>query len=55
MRAAIFGSLGSAFGGRCGRRERRARFARLALVLAAFGGGYWAINDLLLPWLYALG
>ncbi len=41
--------------GRCGRIERRARFARLALVLAVFGGGYLAINYLLLPWLYALG
>jgi hypothetical protein len=41
--------------GRCGVRERRARIARLTLLLAAFVGGYLAINYLLLPWLYAHG
>jgi hypothetical protein len=38
--------------GHCEVRERRERLARLALVLAVFGGGYLAINYLLLPWLY---
>ncbi len=41
--------------GRCGPRERRARMARLALLLGVFVGSYLAINYLLLPWLYALG
>ena len=41
--------------GRCGARERRARFSRLALMLAVFGGGYLAISYLLLPWLYTVG
>ena len=41
--------------GRCGVRERRARIARLTLLVAIFVGGYVAINYLLLPWLYALG
>lgn len=39
----------------CTARERRTRFLRLALTLAAFGGGYWAISYLLLPWLYTVG
>ncbi len=42
-------------GGRCAALPRRARATRLVLVLAVFGGGYWAINYLLLPWLYASG
>ena len=42
-------------GGRCAALSRRERFARLALMLAVFGGGYWAIGYLLLPWLYTTG
>lgn len=42
-------------GGRCAALSRRARLSRLALVLAASGGGYLAIVYLLLPWLYTLG
>lgn len=41
--------------GYCTGRERRTRFLRLALTLVAFGGGYWAISYLLLPWLYTIG
>jgi hypothetical protein len=41
--------------GRCAALSRRERFARLALMLAVFGGGYWAIGYLLLPWLYTTG
>ncbi len=41
--------------GHCGTRERRARIARLALVVAVFVGGYLVINHLLLPWLYTWG
>ncbi len=42
-------------GGSCGALPRRARLYRLALMLAVFGGGYWAISYLLLPWLYTIG
>lgn len=42
-------------GGRCAALPRRTRLLRLALMLAAFGGGYWAISYLLLPWLYTIG
>lgn len=41
--------------GYCTARERRTRFLRLALMLGAFGGGYWAISYLLLPQLYTIG
>ena len=41
--------------GSCGAKERRVRVARLALMLAVFGGGYLAISYLLLPWLYTIG
>ena len=42
-------------GGCCAALPLRARLSRFALVLAVFGGGYAAINYLLLPWLYTVG
>lgn len=42
-------------GGGCAVLPLRARLSRFALVLAVFGGGYAAINYLLLPWLYTVG
>lgn len=42
-------------GGRCAALSRRARLSRLALLLAASGGGYLAIMYLLLSRLYTIG